>query len=50
MATRRFVGVLSVIGLPRQLASFLHTGAAALLTGKQLSLTCNSITMKLEAN
>jgi hypothetical protein len=33
----------------RQLASFLHTGAVALLTGKQLSLTSNSITVKLEA-
>jgi len=31
------------------LAGFLQTGAAALLTGKQLSLTSNSITMKLAA-
>ena len=31
------------------LASFLQTGAAALLTGQQLSLTSNSITMKLAA-
>ena len=30
-------------------AGFLQTGAAALLTGKQLSLTSNSITMKLAA-
>jgi len=30
-------------------AGFLQTGAAALLTGKQLSLTSNSITIKLAA-
>ena len=31
------------------LASFLQTGAAASLTGNQLTLTSNSVTMKLEA-
>jgi heat shock protein HslJ len=31
------------------LTNFLHTGAAASLTGNQLTLTSNSITMKLQA-
>ena len=31
------------------LTNFLHTGAAASLTGNQLTLTGNSVTMKLQA-
>jgi hypothetical protein len=49
VAIRRFVGVLSVIG--RSPAGELSAhGRSRVTHRKQLSLTSNSITMKLEAN